>query len=199
MQLIDCAKFDANKSFKFASGLRPYAGRAKSAPLNSALCPVRIRMESIYNIVKDNPEFFTWVFGIVNFLWGAFLYFNKKSHDKEIEKLKSNLKIQEAEVLPIIAKLQELEDLAGEAKEVATSYRTTEQKKEYHLPVYDQLNTFAGHFSKYPSLMQAIRDLNQYCAIMAAGNPHDSCREEVVEFYNVLLTESENVRNIIKA
>lgn len=155
-------------------------------------------MESIYNIVKSDPEFFTWLFGIVNLLWGVFLYFNKKSHDKEVEKLKSSLKIQEAEVLPVVSKLQELEKLAGEAKEVATSYRSTEQKRSHLSQVYEKLDKLAGQFSKYPPLMQSIRNLNQYCAIMAEDVPHDSCREDVMNLYNALIIEAENVRQNIK-
>lgn len=155
-------------------------------------------MESIYNILKSNQEFFTWVFGIINLLLGSLLYFNKKSHDKEVEKLKSSLKIQEAEVLPIISKLQELEDLAGEAKEVATSYRSTELKRQHQSQMYEKLDKLAGQFSKYPPLMQSIRNLNQYCAIMAEDAPHDSCREDVSNFYSVLIVEAENVRQNIK-
>ncbi|MCI5132841.1 MAG: hypothetical protein D3904_15320 [Candidatus Electrothrix sp. EH2] len=156
-------------------------------------------MESIYNIVKANPEFFTWAFGIVNFLWCAFLYFNKKSHDKEIEKLKYRLKIQEAEIIPIISKLQELEDLAGEAKGIATSYRSTEQKKQHRSQMFDKLDKLAGQFSKYPPLMESIKDFNQYYAIMAEEVPHESCREDVVKYYNVLIAEAEKVRQSIRA
>ena len=156
-------------------------------------------MEVIYNIVESYPEFFTWVFGLINILWGVFLYFNKQSHDKVIAKLQHGLKIKEVEVLPLIKKLQELEELAGEAKEISTSYRSTEQKREHRSNTYVQLDKFAGQLSKYPPLMQAIRDLNQYCAIMAEDNPHDSCREEILEHYQALLNESENVKRSIKA
>lgn len=45
-------------------------------------------MELIYNIIKENPDYFTWVFCLINVLWGLFMYFNKQSHEKAIEKIK---------------------------------------------------------------------------------------------------------------
>lgn len=48
-------------------------------------------METIYNVIKDNPDYFAWVFGVVNVLWGLFAYFNKQSHDKALAKLKHEL------------------------------------------------------------------------------------------------------------
>jgi hypothetical protein len=156
-------------------------------------------MEEIYKIVENNPEIFTWVFGLATFLWGAFLYFNKQSHNKAMAKLQHDLKIKEIAALPLIKKLQELEELAGEAKEIATSYRFTEQKKEHRSNIYGKLDMLSGQLSKYRPLMQAIRDLNQHCAIMAEDNPHESCREEVLEYYQALLRESENVKRSIEA
>lgn len=122
-------------------------------------------MDSIYNIVRSNPEFFTWIVGVINVLWGVFLYFNKQSHDKKMEILKYDLKIKEIETLPLIKKLQGLEELAGEAKEIAISYRSTEQKREHHSRIYEKIDKLAGQLSKYRPLRQAIRDLNHYCAI----------------------------------
>jgi hypothetical protein len=45
-------------------------------------------MESIYNFISENQNYFTWCFGLVNALLLAFIYFNKKSHDRAIESLK---------------------------------------------------------------------------------------------------------------
>ena len=156
-------------------------------------------MESVYNIAKSYPELVTWAFGVVNAFWLVFTYFNNKAHDNKLEKLKSSFKIREAEVLPILAKIQELEGVAGMAKEVATSYRPTEEKKRLRAQIYERLGDLAGQFSKYPSLMQSVRDLNQYCAIMAEDDPHDSCREDVMKAYGTLIAEAENVRQCIKA
>lgn len=51
------------------------------------------QMNTIYTIIQQNPEFFVWAFGIVNVLWGAFLYFNKKRHDRELKKLEHSLNL----------------------------------------------------------------------------------------------------------
>lgn len=155
-------------------------------------------MEYIYELVKANPAYFTWIFAVINVLWGLFVYFNKQSHDKVIARLKYDLAIKEAETLPLIKKLQELEELAGEAKEVANSYRSTEQKRAFRSECYPKLERLAGQLSKYPKLTQAIRDLNQFCAIMAEDNPHGTCREEVLNFYGALIKETENVRQAVK-
>jgi len=41
-------------------------------------------MEVIFEVISSNPGYFAWVFGIVNVLWVAFLYFNKKRHEREL-------------------------------------------------------------------------------------------------------------------
>lgn len=51
-------------------------------------------MEQIYSLVQENPKFFAWIFGIINVLWGIFLYFNKQSHDKNLAKIKNELSIE---------------------------------------------------------------------------------------------------------
>jgi len=51
-------------------------------------------MESIYNFISENQNYFTWCFGVVNALLLAFIYFNKKSHDKAIESLKHEFSLE---------------------------------------------------------------------------------------------------------
>lgn len=50
-------------------------------------------MELIFEYIKNQPEYFAWAFAVVNVLWGLFVYFNKKSHDREIETLKQSLNL----------------------------------------------------------------------------------------------------------
>lgn len=50
-------------------------------------------MTAIYEVIQQNPEFFAWIFGIVNVLWGLFTYFNKQSHDKALANLKHELNL----------------------------------------------------------------------------------------------------------
>lgn len=48
-------------------------------------------MEALFKFISEKPEFFAWVFALVNMLWGAFLYFNKKRHEKELIRVKQRL------------------------------------------------------------------------------------------------------------
>ncbi|HAT2489896.1 TPA: hypothetical protein I8220_001273, partial [Aeromonas hydrophila] len=50
-------------------------------------------MELIYKIIQENPDYFTWVFCLINVLWGLFMYFNKQSHDRAIEKIKHDFSL----------------------------------------------------------------------------------------------------------
>ncbi|ALM89397.1 MULTISPECIES: hypothetical protein [Alteromonas] len=50
-------------------------------------------MDVVYEIISANPQFFTWIFGLINVLWGVFIYFNKKRHQNELVKLKSSLNL----------------------------------------------------------------------------------------------------------
>lgn len=48
-------------------------------------------MEYLFKIFSDNPDYFIWVFGVVNFLWIVFLYFNTKRHQKELINIKKSV------------------------------------------------------------------------------------------------------------
>ena len=48
-------------------------------------------MEKILNFISEKPELIAWAFGIINALWAAFLYFNKKRHEKELIGVKQSL------------------------------------------------------------------------------------------------------------
>lgn len=45
-------------------------------------------MNEIYEYVKDNPDYFAWAFGVVNVFWLAFIHFNSKRHENELEGIK---------------------------------------------------------------------------------------------------------------
>lgn len=49
-------------------------------------------MESIYNLVQKSPEFYTWIFGLINLLCIGFAYFNKQSHDRSLKRLEQDLR-----------------------------------------------------------------------------------------------------------
>ena len=47
-------------------------------------------MEEIFKIISEKPKYAAWVFAVVNALWLAFLYFNKKRHEKELIEVKQS-------------------------------------------------------------------------------------------------------------
>jgi septum formation topological specificity factor MinE len=49
-------------------------------------------MEIIYTLIQQNPQYYTWAFGIINVLWGGFLYFNKQSHERKLKHLEQDIK-----------------------------------------------------------------------------------------------------------
>ncbi|NVJ64517.1 MAG: hypothetical protein HWD84_09855 [Flavobacteriaceae bacterium] len=49
-------------------------------------------MEIIYKLIQDNPQFYAWAFGIINILWGGFLYFNKQAHERKLKHLEQDIK-----------------------------------------------------------------------------------------------------------
>ncbi|AWB68057.1 hypothetical protein C2869_17235 [Saccharobesus litoralis] len=48
-------------------------------------------MEDIYKVIANNPDYFAWAFTLINVFWGAFVYFNKKRHQRELVSLKQSL------------------------------------------------------------------------------------------------------------
>lgn len=48
-------------------------------------------LEMIYAAIKARPDYFAWAFGLVNVLWGVFIYFNKKRHERELVSLKATI------------------------------------------------------------------------------------------------------------
>lgn len=49
-------------------------------------------MGIIYTLIQENPQFYAWAFGIINILWGIFLYFNKQSHERKLKHLEQDIK-----------------------------------------------------------------------------------------------------------
>lgn len=49
-------------------------------------------MQSIYELIQNDPEFYAWFFGVVNIGWGLFLYFNKQSHERKLKYLEQDLR-----------------------------------------------------------------------------------------------------------
>ncbi|AFN73827.1 hypothetical protein MROS_0584 [Melioribacter roseus P3M-2] len=47
----------------------------------------------MFDFISKNPELVTVLFGVANFLWAIFLYFNNKKHQQNIESLKHSLNL----------------------------------------------------------------------------------------------------------
>ncbi|OAN16486.1 hypothetical protein A3K86_10710 [Photobacterium jeanii] len=107
-------------------------------------------MEAIFNIIQYNPEYFAWVFGVVNVFWGLFMYFNKQSHDKALAKLKHELTLD-----------------ADRRKKVF------ELKATQYEAYVENLDEFGKkHQVDMPARMQPIFDkcLNEYLAASQVGD-----------------------------
>ncbi|WP_016957461.1 hypothetical protein [Catenovulum agarivorans] len=42
-------------------------------------------MELIFDLIQKNPDYFAWIFSLINILWLGFTYFNKQTHDKALK------------------------------------------------------------------------------------------------------------------
>jgi len=147
-------------------------------------------MEEIYNVVQQSLGYYSWVFSIITVLAGFLVYRNKQSHDR---------KMAEINHTPWVRMHAELEKLAGETKEIITGYKATSQKQELLSSIFIQLDQFAGWYAKYPSLMQVIRNFNQYCKIMLDSELnkdeiHESYRSDIIKSYNGLVKELEKTK-----
>jgi hypothetical protein len=49
-------------------------------------------MKIVYTLIQENPQFYAWAFGIINILWGGFLYFNKQAHERRLKHLEQDIK-----------------------------------------------------------------------------------------------------------
>ncbi|MEZ9860526.1 hypothetical protein AB4381_18855 [Vibrio splendidus] len=118
-------------------------------------------METIYSIIQDNPDYFAWVFSVVNVFWGLFAYFNKQSHDKALAKLKHELTLD-----------------ADRRKKVF------ELKATQYEAYVENLDEFGKkHQVDMPARMQPVFDkyLNDYLAATQRGDK-DQEREVITRF-----------------
>lgn len=50
-------------------------------------------MESVYLYIQQNPDYFAWIFCGLNVLWAGYVYFNKKTHDKNLKEIQHSLNL----------------------------------------------------------------------------------------------------------
>lgn len=49
-------------------------------------------MQSIYELIQANPEFYAWIFAVINVFWLLFSYFNKQRHERSLKQLEQDLR-----------------------------------------------------------------------------------------------------------
>jgi hypothetical protein len=82
-------------------------------------------MKFIYDLIQQDPEYFAWAFGIVNVLWVAFLYFNKKRHDRALKELQHSLNLDlERRKRVFNLKVGQYERYVGMLDEFGRKYQT---------------------------------------------------------------------------
>lgn len=138
-------------------------------------------METIYSIIRTNPEYFVWAFGVINVIWSAFIFFNKQSHQKEL------------------SRMAHTHNLELERKKKVFQIKADEFQKYYNL---------VDDFSKkqivdIPRRMQPI--FNEYfdnCLKAEGQSDKDASRAAIVKFgdqVNTLLFEGIEAHLTIKA
>lgn len=50
-------------------------------------------METLYELIRNNPELFTNGFIIINALWIVFIYFNKQRHEEKLKSIQHDLNL----------------------------------------------------------------------------------------------------------
>tara|TARA_R110001583_G_scaffold122895_1_gene274216 strand:+ start:876 stop:1529 length:654 start_codon:yes stop_codon:yes gene_type:complete len=50
-------------------------------------------VESVYLYIQQNPDYFAWIFFVLNVLWAGYVYFNKQRHDKNLKEIQHSLNL----------------------------------------------------------------------------------------------------------
>lgn len=50
-------------------------------------------MEEIYLLIEEHPQLFTYLFVVINAMWGLFTFFNKQRHEKAMANISNDLKL----------------------------------------------------------------------------------------------------------
>ena len=97
-------------------------------------------MDVIYKIISNKPEFSILVFGMVNFLWVAFLFFNKKQHQRELINLKQSVDLDlERRKKVFEMKTAQYEDYFKNMDEIHNRHQSDYQKVVF--PIINEFNT----------------------------------------------------------
>lgn len=135
-------------------------------------------MQTIYEIVQQNPKFYAWAFGIINVAWGLFIYFNKQRHERDLKRLEQELRFSADRRLKIF-------DLkASQYSQYVTDLDSFGKKNQIEMPARMQ-----PIFDKY---------LQDYLAATGAG---DKNRErEVIGWFSSQISAlmQEGLQDVLK-
>ncbi|WP_022944639.1 hypothetical protein [Pseudoalteromonas ruthenica] len=94
-------------------------------------------MRAIYDLIQENPEFYVWVFGLVNTLWIAFSYFNKQRHERNLKQLEQELRYESDRRLKIFdLKASEYAKYVTDLDSFGKKYQT--EMPERMQPIFDE-------------------------------------------------------------
>lgn len=146
-------------------------------------------METIYKIISSNPEYFACVFGLINALWVAFLYFNKKRHEKEILQLKHGLNLD----LEKRKKIYEMK--SGQFEKYFKMADDFGKKHQVDLPKRLQpiFNEYMENYLK--ASMNADKEAERKC-IVKFGEQVSSIMNQGMEEYFALKSETNSLKLI---
>lgn len=135
-------------------------------------------MQTIYEIIQQNPKFYAWAFGIINVAWGLFIYFNKQRHEQDLKRLEQELRFSADRRLKIF-------DLkASQYSQYVTDLDSFGKKNQIEIPARMQ-----PIFDKY---------LQDY---LAATNAGDKNRErEVIGWFSSQISAlmQEGLQDVLK-
>lgn len=135
---------------------------------------------------------------LLNFFLGAFVYFNKKSHDRKLLKLKQELSDESEIKNRINNSLLDLEIEAGRLKSFITSHIDIDVLEENFHSFYNSVMEKSGALTRYEELNFSVREFCAACGLLAnAKQANDSPQKlsaDVANKYKKLLEQCDNVR-----
>ena len=146
-------------------------------------------MESIYEVIQENPEFYAWVFGIINVLWALFVYFNKQRHERNLKQLEQDLRYKSDRRLKIF-------DLkAREYAKYVTDLDNFGRKNEIELPKRMQ-PIFDEYLQSYLAATQAGDKEREYQVIGWLSSQVSALMQEGLKDVLILKSESNRLKLI---
>lgn len=146
-------------------------------------------MQTIYEIIQENPAFYAWTFGLVNLAWGFFIYFNKQRHDRELRHLEQDLRFNADRRL----KLFDLK--ATQYSQYVTDLDSLGKKNQVEMPSRMQA-IFGKYFQDYLAASEAGDEEQQRKAIGWLGSQVSEIMQESLQDVMKLKYESNRLKLI---